>query len=686
MTDSNADIVDGQGPLRTITPHLSPQVMRKLGAYIEIKRDADPQGLASALRQLHERWQDETWSLELRAVALLLADLIEQGWEVTTDEEAMHLQPPGLRLAGESAEVAKGRLRRALQTGRDRQLVDSGVQKFLGRMHHVVPRPQGRTSIADVIENGAELAELLRPISGMPGAEMASGLKRVIDPVIEVCDEDAKCSVTGLRLLDIWRYFRHTWSLEYRSIPGRQLALLIRNAARPKRPVIGIAMLASPVVRMRSRDNWIGWNPDAFLSKVRDGKWEPETALRALVARVEKSITEIRSDDLVSIDELACPSGRTVLRLEQRSAGAAATRQRELEEAFTEAEEANEVVRSQRDLREDSVGFIDWLQASKDALFIRKRSETLGNLLDAKRTFQSMDWSMEGAALLDALLRHPNGWRTLNVALREVRKAGLSSQVADVSVCGAVAPYNALLGGKLVALLMTAREVREAYRDRYAKQMSLISSKMAGRAIYRPAELKALTTTSLYGNGSSQYNRLKLRAKDYPELERNIEWNELEKGTAGYGTVHLGNTTVNVLRELNERERRARRVNHRFGEGASPRMRQIRESVETLGIDANAILHHATPRVSYVCELHPGALEELMGLRELSENEGSSAAIISSLWRRRWLAGRIQRPDILARIAEVGPQTFEETFASFRTPTSDLPIEESPEAKSQVET
>lgn len=49
-------------------------------------------------------------------------------------------------------------------------------------------------------------------------------------------------------------------------------------------------------------------------------------ALRALVARLEKSIAEIRSDGLVSPDELAFPSERTIPRLEQRSAGAATDR------------------------------------------------------------------------------------------------------------------------------------------------------------------------------------------------------------------------------------------------------------------------------------------------------------------------------------------------------------------------
>ncbi len=649
--------------LRTVTPHLPRKVMGKISAFIDVKRQLGRDGLAGALRRLNTLLQDEAWSLELRAVALLLADLLDQGWEVLTDDDSIHLQPPGLRLIDETPEQAKERLRRALQTGRDRQLSDSGVQKFLGRMHRAVPRAGGRSSIADVIDNGATLAAALAPFAGLPPVEAADRLKSVIDPVIEVCDEDAKCSVTGLRLIDIWRYFRHTWSLEYRSTPGRQMALLIRNAARPKRPVIGIAMLASPVVRMRVRDDWIGWNPEPFIERLRSGAWDCEIALRALVSRLERSINEIRWDDMLSPDELAFPSERTVLRLEQRSAGAAIARIKQLEAAYSEAEDANEAVRSQRDHAKIAPELTDWLAASNDPLFVRKRAETLAQLLDAKRTFQAVDWTKGGRALLDALLQQPNGLRSIGTAMIEVRKAGLSSQVADVSVCGAVAPYNRVLGGKLVALLMASEEVRQAYRNRYAGQVSIISSQMAGRAVYRPAELKVLTTTSLYGNGSSQYNRLRLRAADYPMLDHDIAWQELAK-TAGFGTVHLGPTTVRVLREFSERVYRARRVNHRFGEGASPRLRQIREAVEALGIDAAAVLHHATPRIFYGCEMHPGAINELIGLNPGTESRSAPANVIASLWRQRWLAKRIQNDGVLASVADDSAQTLVDFFSS----------------------
>jgi hypothetical protein len=648
--------------LRTITLDLPKHVLVKLSAFIEVKRHQKNDKLGPALRRLHDLWQDEAWSLELRAVALLLADLLDQGWHVFADDNAIHLQPPGLRLAGETPEQAKERLRRALQTGRNRQLGDLGVRKFIARMHRIVPRGSIRSSIADVIEDGAELAATLRTFVGLPPSEAADRLKAVIDPVIEVCDSETKCSITGLRLIDIWRYFRHTWALEYRSIPGRQVAFLIRNAARPKRPVIGIAMLASPVVRMRVRDDWIGWNPEPFVARLRDGHWDVELALRALVSRVENNIKDIRWDDLVRPDELVFPTERTILRLEQRSAGASVARLRQLEEAYSEAEQANDPIRSQRDItNKTSFDRVDWRAASEDPLFVRKRAETLGRLLDAKRTFQSLDWTKSGQALLDALLQHPNGFRALNTALAEVRKTGLASQVADVSVCGAVAPYNHLLGGKLVALLMTSQEVRDAYHTRYAGQVSLISSQMAGRAIYRPAQLKVLTTTSLYGNGSSQYNRLRLRASEFPELDYDIEWKEVGK-TAGYGTVHIGATTVQVLREVSERTYRARRINHRFGEGASPRLRQIREAVEALGIDASAVLQHATPRIFYGCELHPGAIEELLGLNPATETRGYSAREIARLWRQRWLSRRIQNEEVLSKVSKSNAQSFANFF------------------------
>jgi len=136
---------------------------------------------------------------------------------------------------------------------------------------------------------------------------------------------------------------------------------------------------------------------------------------------------------------------------------------------------------------------------------------------------------------LKALAISSEGQRALDIALAEFRKYGLSSQVAEVSVCGAIHPYSELLGGKLVALLLLSEDVQNAYRERYGGQVSVIASQMAGRAITKPPELRVLTTTSLYGVGSSQYNRLRLEPEVHRGLRTGLNWYELPGRTAGYG-------------------------------------------------------------------------------------------------------------------------------------------------------
>jgi len=195
----------------------------------------------------------------------------------------------------------------------------------LGRYGYGLPSScvsQGRRyEVYSIVKGEKSLIEHLH--TALQQNDPAVALSKIIDPIIEVCDDQAKCSVTGLRLIDIWRYFRHTWSLEYRSIPGRQMAVLVRNAANPKRPVMGIALLASPVVRTKPRDEWIGWVPDIFIARLKERIWEPKRALRALQERINDSIKTIRYDDLITRKEINNPTDRVIMRLEQRSAGAA---------------------------------------------------------------------------------------------------------------------------------------------------------------------------------------------------------------------------------------------------------------------------------------------------------------------------------------------------------------------------
>src|SRR3546814_17743374 len=110
------------------------------------------------------------------------------------------------------------------------------------------------------------------------------------------------------------------------------MLVLIRNAARPRRPIMGIAMLASPVMRLSVRDKWIGWLREIAEERIRDGLWDAAELGRALFERINASIDTVRWDDLASAQEIKALTATNVLRLPQHAAGAAFDRGRDLRE------------------------------------------------------------------------------------------------------------------------------------------------------------------------------------------------------------------------------------------------------------------------------------------------------------------------------------------------------------------
>ncbi|WP_162178275.1 Druantia anti-phage system protein DruA [Parvularcula oceani] len=646
-------------PIRELVPFLGASERARIGAIFGVAPTGTT-SFASELRDLARRHAGDPSSSRLRAFCLVAADLCEQGWALSFEHDRVVFEAPGSALLdGEDRDAAKERVRRALRRGRFEQLAEPSTRAFLRRVERRKDRGTGGlTSVADLVDDGRDLARALEEANAVPSDERKDALARVIDPIVEVCTPEARCPETGLPLLDIWRYFRHTWAHEYRSVPGRQLCFLVRNAARPNRPVMGIAMLASPVMRLSVRDSWIGWLRDDAQARIENGHWGSRSFARTLRERLDASIAEVRSDDLLTEQEIAEPTDAIVARLEQRAAGAAFERERQLRAYHEACQESGEKPKPQRGIRVDgAAGDVDWIAASEDLLFLRKRAEVLAKLLAARIAFQKAELTARPTQALKRLFSDSDGQRAIDTVLAEFRKAGLSSQVADLSVCGAVAPYNELIGGKLVALLMTSNEVRRAYATRYGGQVSVIASQMAGRPIRKPANLQVLTTTSLFGASSSQYNRLRLKAEQHGELRSDIRWRKIGRSlTQGFGTLHLSNHTFAALSEIALERHSARRVNNRFGEGTSPRLRQIREGLEALGLRANNVLNHATPRIFYACELGHGSADALVGMGKPSRR-GATTAAISTAWRDRWLAQRARRAETLAALACLGPAT-----------------------------
>ncbi|MCC6874258.1 MAG: DUF4338 domain-containing protein, partial [Sandaracinaceae bacterium] len=633
-----------------------------------------------AFADLIER-QLELGGLAERAAVLVLADLARQGWEVFLDGGEVWVSAvEGQVGAAERVEEAKGRVRETLRAFRDLQLSDPAVRAFLRAMEQPRVFHGGRVSILDLVDDGHEVAMRLGDASRLPPSERARALESIVRPVIQVAAPDAVCEHTGLGLYDIWRYFRHTWSLEYRPTPGRSLAFLVRNAARPHAPVMGIASIANAALQLKVRDDWIGWSTAEVVSALRahpEG-WSEQRAELLSAARLARA--QVRDDDLLRSAGKA-QGEELERRLWAIAAAARADRARGLEQRSARIKQG-EQVGSLRALPLDGKGGVDWRAASERPLFVAKRAETLANLLFAIRMIEELPEDPRRAA--EIVSARKDARRALTVAAREVRKVGLSSRLLDVNVCGAVQPYRDLLVGKLVALAMASREVTQAYRERYRGQPSEIASQLAGRPISREPDICLLTTTSLYGAAASQYNRLKVDVALARGGTSRVHWRDLGL-TEGWGTTHFSEPTVAAFRQLVVLVRGRRTVNNQFGEGQSPRLRQVREGLEILGLDPEVYLRHRHSRRVYGLELAPGA-RDVLRLNRAAASERPPFDAIARAWRERWLDKRAQRADVRRRVAEQGPRSVRaELSAPERGPQMELFSRATISARSVVE-
>jgi hypothetical protein len=356
----------------------------------------------------------------------------------------------------------------------------------------------------------------------------------------------------------------------------------------------------------------------------------------------------------MSPEELDRADTRAAFALKQIASQAAAGRLDDLRQQAEGAEPERLVdIRAFGD--RGSIDDEGWRTLSETALFRRKRAEQLVPLVAALREFRDAGLETHPSAALCELLTTTRGRKTVSFVLAEIRKRKLATEVADLAVCGAIAPYNHLIGGKLVALLAASEEAREMYARRYSGQASEIASQIAGRRITRSADLKVITTTSLYGVGSSQYNRLTLEKQSDSKLRFAVRYEELGI-SRGFSVTHLSRDTVQLMRKLGIAAHGARRINSVFGEGSSPRVRQIREGLNLIGINDDHVLKHQVGRRVYACELYPGAKEDLIGFApSKGQRKAASASAVSRGWARRWLAQRIGRAEVLRHVASSGP-------------------------------
>jgi hypothetical protein len=561
------------------------------------------------------------------------------GWEVKTSAHHIFVRPP--RQSDPASK--KAHIRQQLLFGRDDQLAEDSHRRFIYSME----RPYKFSSskpVTELIADGRRIAEQLRPIAALPRAQRFAALSQVCQPYLQLVS-DERDEFTNLRLIDIWRYFRHGWSTRYRSTPGRNLFYLVRDAAQPNHPVMGITALGNTVMQLTPRDSALGWTVPGLLDLIASGQVDDGDVLRAFRARLEEDFEQLFRDDL-PVDKRIDHSvdDETLSRLAVIEQDA----QRDREDALRSDDET--VPKRPEEFTPKRL-----LELTKTPLYRSKRARAVREVLRAYRTIATWNSGIRDLAATD------HGTWALNLVIKQLKKRFSATSMMELTICGGVAPYSHLLSGKLVCLLMMSPRVVNDYRNRYSGTVSIIASQMAGRPITKEPHLAFLGTTSLYTDHSSQYNRVKLPAGTVAGQNQDIEYEILGR-TEGFGSPNLSSETEQGLAQIAELESGFRNVNFVFGEGQSPKLRQLREGFTSLGLNQTNLLQHGAPRIIYGVPLVNNLRTVILGIDSeprysIDPSQDTAERSIADYWTSRWLASRLDHAPSLEAISKSSPLT-----------------------------
>ena len=650
--------------------------------------------MSSALEE-EIRWCRSARCFEENALAYeacirVLSDLARLRWRIVEQGYGFALENRKERVRGRpTAEIiaSKEMLRRELQPVVDEQKRHPAVLNFIAGMER--EDRSGRRSVQLLMADGAELAARLAPARELEGEERVEALGDAIKPYLQEADKSVD-PTTGRRLREIWRYFRYSWSIPQVTTPGRQLLYLVRDGAHPAHPVIGIAALNNcPLEMGEKREKYIGWHfaaiVERFVGAAGRGKTALEEEVQWLERQLETSLAEIDWTNLVTAEEVESPDDAVVRRLALRSQEFSKLRETLLREVAGSTRDQFEA-----DLWDDAAAppvDDDILKlepkASVDArmhvarkqLVARKRASALSRLLSARLVIAEYRSELTDPDRASAALGKDKVRGAVNIVLEALKGRRAGTNLLEITTCGAIAPYNRVLGGKLVALLMLSPQVSADYRRRYASP-SIISSQMKNRPVVRDNALVYLGTTSLYVHGSSQYNRLQLPAGTIAPDQESIRYNAIGQ-TSGFGTIQFSPDTSRAIDAYLAHERAFKEVNSVFGEGTSPKLRKLKMGLRRLRFDPDRLIQHRHHRLIYGAPLFPKARDwlqervaELPGYVAAPGGHEDATERIAAYWCRRWLASRLRHQssmaalsrDVFVPLGEAGEQVAGESI------------------------
>ena len=582
-----------------------------------------------------------------RAIWALFRDLIRASWRACYRDGVLLMSLPSLNgtdLQGNSSPEVKALLRSWMSESRHERLVT--YTDYITRMEK---KNAGRLGISALIADGGELAKRLEQAK-----TGKISIHDAVKPYLQLVRENEKDEFTGFKLSDIWRYFRLTWSTPAETTPGRTMQYLIRDAAHPMHAVMGIASLENCAVQITCRDDYIGWNQKAFIDQILLlGDDAARCEFERLLNYLEDGINGIDYSELCTEMVVTNPTAGDIQLLQ--------------DEALLAEQNRQMLLRSDSETEFDDSERSDLGSISMDtekALYRRKRAEQLARLLYAKKAIRDICCSPNYSDIWRDFCKSEVGNSAIRSALVAQKTKHIGSSMMELNVCGAIPPYNEILGGKLVALLATSPQVIHDYKERYSNKPSEIASRLKGKPVCRAADLVYVGTTSLYYVGSSQYNRLKIPGSVF-DSDYDVVWKKLGM-TVGFGTMHISKATTLSLTEATSDG--FSRINHVFGEGASPKMRlltmAIRELLESTNEDSKDFSKHAMSRIVYGACLARNTLDYLLGKDSFPEYYTDTTDYVKGTqkiidyWSERWLTSRLNYAPIFDRIRSFDKKGF----------------------------
>lgn len=187
---------------------------------------------------------------------------------------------------------------------------------------------------------------------------------------------------------------------------------------------------------------------------------------------------------------------------------------------------------------------------------------------------------------------------------------------------GALPPYNDILAGKLISMLMTADTVRKLFRKKYKNKKTLLKEREL------PPHLLFVTTTGAYGT-SSVYNRLKFKDEYVAKYIGNSH---------GSGTFHIPNTLYEEL--VSYMEERGYNVGRSYGNGPSRKLRIIDQALQLLGFANGAT--HGIKRAVYLFPMVQNLHDVIHDNKKPQWNKRQEGEI-TEFWKKRWALPRAER-------------------------------------------